>query len=290
MLATDTTVHTRLADIRVRESSGQGLPIVLVHGSGGSMAVFAKQFETPLADAHRMVALDLPGHGESSDALFPTETYTIKGFAVVIGEVLDQLGIERAAVFGWSLGGHIAIELARWHPSVAGLMLTGTPPVSRGVLGMLRGFQTHRDAFLASKPHFTPSEVDRFAKCCFGDTGTPEFLDSIVRADGRARKILFNGMMRGIGADQRRVVEDAKFPVGVINGANETFARLSYLAGINYGNLWDGQCYVIEGAGHASFWEKPEIFNPLFFRFVEDAVAAEAELALGANQSLAHAV
>lgn len=279
MPVSEKTIRTRHADICVSESGGQGFPIVMIHGSGASRGVFARQMESPLGVAHRMVALDLPGHGDSSDAWIPAETYTIKGFATVVGEVLERLGVDRAAIFGWSLGGHVGIELLSWHPAVAGLMITGAPPVSRGPLGMLRGFQTHRDVFLASKPQFTEAEAKRFWKACYGEAGTEEFLESIRRADGRARKILFNGMMRGIGADQKRTVEEAEVPIAVVNGAGETFARLNFVASVAYGNLWDGTCHVIEGAGHAAFWDKPEEFNALLARFVEDVAAGEAERA-----------
>ncbi len=287
MPVSDKIIRTRHADICVSESAGEGFPIVMIHGSGASRGVFARQMESPLSRSHRMVALDLPGHGDSSDAWIPAETYTIKGFATVVGEVLDRLGIQRAAIFGWSLGGHVGIELMSWHPAVAGLMITGAPPVSRGPLGMLRGFQTHRDVFLASKPKFSEAEARRFWTTCFGETGTEDFLDSIRRADGKARKILFNGMMRGIGADQKRTVEEADVPIAVVNGAAETFARLNFVASVAYGKLWDGKCHVIDGAGHAPFWQKPEEFNALLARFVEDVAAGEAERAEPAAERFA---
>jgi pimeloyl-ACP methyl ester carboxylesterase len=276
MPVSDKIIRTRHADICVSESAGQGFPIVMIHGSGASRGVFAQQMESLVGRSHRAIALDLPGHGDSSDAWIPAETYTVKGFASVVGEVLDRLGIERAAVFGWSLGGHIGIELLSWHPAVAGLMITGAPPVSRGPLGMLRGFQTHRDVFLASKPQFTEAEARRFWSTCYGAAGTEAFLASIRRADGRARKILFNGMMRGIGADQKRTVERAEVPIAVVNGAEESFARLNFVASVAYGNLWEGTCHIIDGAGHAPFWQKPKEFNALLSRFVADVAAGEA--------------
>jgi pimeloyl-ACP methyl ester carboxylesterase len=286
---TSTTVRTKAADIRVIESAGDRLPIVMIHGSGSSKAVFAKQFDDPLFTGHRMVALDLPGHGESSDARVPAENYLIRGFAVTVGEVLDQLGIDHAVIFGWSLGGHIAIELMGWHPAVAGVMASGAPPISRGPLGILRGFQIHRDVFLASKPQFTAADAERFLNICYDGQGTPEFLESIKRADGQARKILFSGMMRGDGADQRRTVQEAWVPVAIVNGEHEPFARLGYVSGVSSDSLWEGQAHVIEGTGHALFWTNPEKFNPLLARFVKDVEAAEAaRLARGPERRMAH--
>jgi len=77
-------------------------------------------------------------------------------------------------------------------------------------------------------------------------------------------------MMTGAGVDQRWLVENAPTPVAVVNGAQEPFARLDYLASLGYRNLWNERCHVIEGAGHAPFLERPEAFNPLFSSFLDD--------------------
>ena len=57
---------------------------------------------------------------------------------------------------------------------VAGLMLTGAPPVSRGPIGMLRGFHASWDMLLASKEVFSARDVERYAQLCYGDNATPE--------------------------------------------------------------------------------------------------------------------
>lgn len=273
----DKTIATRHASIRLSETSGKALPILLLHGSGASRRVFDKQLSGPLADIHRMVAIDLPGHGESGDAYDPAAAYTIGGLADVAAAVLGELGIGRALVYGWSLGGHVGIELMRTGSAVAGLMLTGTPPVSPGPLGLLRGFHANFDLLLASKRHYTARDAERFRRLCFGDSADPAFLDAILRTDGRMRVNVSKSMMRGDGGDQRRTVENATVPVAIVNGAEDPFVRLNYVAGLSFASLWDQRCHVIEGAGHAPFWQAPEIFNPLFNRFVRSVLAREFE-------------
>ena len=276
MAIATTRLMTSQGVIHVMQSSGQGLPIIMLHGAAASSAAFQRQFAAPLAEAHRLVALDFLGHGKSSDATEPGRAYTYEGLAKSVGEVIDQLAIERAVVFGWSLGGHAAIDLMTWHPAVAGIVLTGTPPIQRGPLGILRGFHFGRDNLLASKPHFSDADAQRFLTLCYGKDAPVEFLEGIKRADGRQRKIVFSAMMRGDGIDQKRAVQDTSVPVAIINGSNEPIARLSYVAGLNYGNLWEGHCHVIEGAGHAPFYTHPDVFNALLERFARDVAAIDA--------------
>ncbi len=275
MSITDRTIRTPQADLRLSQSSGSGMPIVMIHGSGASRAVFARQFDSPLAKAHRLIAFDLPGHGDSSDARDPAAAYTITGLAQTTARLLDALGIDRAIIFGWSLGGHVAMELASFHHAVSGLVLTGAPPVSRGPLGMLRGFHANWDMLLASKKVYSERDIERFEALCYGDTASPSFREAIRRTDGRLRAGVARSMFAGKGADQKQVVEHAAFPVAVINGEHDPLVRLSYFETVAYSSLWE-QCHVIPDTGHAPFWERPDLFNPLLSRFAETVVKHSA--------------
>jgi pimeloyl-ACP methyl ester carboxylesterase len=272
----DKTLRTHYADMAISESTGTGFPLLLLHGSGASRHVFDSQMSGALAANHRVIAIDLPGHGQSSDAFDPATAYTIPGLAAAVGVVLQALGIDRVAVFGWSLGGHVAIEMLASNPAVAGLMLTGTPPIGRGPIGVLRGFHMTFDTMLASKEEFTARDVERFAHMCFGDNPDPSYLRAIERADGRLRKIMFAGMMRGVGADQKRTVERSSRPVAIVNGEHEPIGRLSYINNLSYSTLWDNHCHVIAGSRHAPFLERQDVFDPLLSRFVTDIAKNQA--------------
>lgn len=271
MPITTRTLRTRHAEISIADSGGSGFPLLLIHGSGSAKEAFAPQFES--LERFRLIALDLPGHGQSGNAGDPATAYNVHGFAETIAELIASLRIDRMAVYGWSLGGHIAIELLSFHPAVAGLMLTGTPPVAAGSLGMLRAFHTKWDLLLASKEHFSERDALRFFALCFNGHGDPGLLEAIRRSDGRVRSTAVKSMMRGDGADQKRTVEQARVPIAMVNGEHEPFARLGYVAGLDYANLWEGRCHVIEGSGHAPFRDRPEVFNALLSRFVDDVAA-----------------
>lgn len=268
------TMSTSQAEIALLDSSGDGLPVVLIHGNSSCKEVFRHQIEWAGAAGHRMIALDLPGHGESGDAQ-SDETYSIPGYADVVEEVLAGLGISRCIVLGWSLGGHVGVELfgraaAGGKLDVAGLMLVGAPPFGRGLLAVARAFYISYDLLLATKGKLGPQEARRFGRTCLGTALQPRFIDMITRTDVRARPALLRSMIKGDGLDQRAVVEAAHRPVAILNGADEPFARLDFVASLGYGALWDGTCHVVEGAGHAPFIERPDVFNPIFGRFIDD--------------------
>lgn len=269
------TIETRSAAIRLSESDSSGEPLLMVHGSGASREVFAKQFDSPLASQFRLIAVDLPGHGESSDATASGE-YGVNKLAETIAEVMSRKSIARYAVLGWSLGGHIGIELMARHPGVAGVMVVGAPPVSPGAVAMLKAFQTNLDLLLATKVHFSARDAQRFYEMCYHGEGDPRFLASILRADGRLRREVSNSLMNGAVYDQKRAVEDAQIPVAMVNGSAEPVARLSYIAGLRYPTLWGGVCHIIPDAGHAPFWDQPQAFNTLLGKFAAEVMAKPA--------------
>jgi len=262
------------------------MPVLFIHGNSSSCEVFQQQYGTHFAKTHRVIAIDLPGHGRSDDASEPRQAYTIPGYATTLIEVLRSLNISRAALLGWSLGGHIGLEMIGQGFDAAGIMIVGTPPVRRGIFGMVRGFQTQLDLLLATKAVLRPQEIERFARICVGEKHAAQFHDTIARTDRRARPILGRGMMSGIGCDQRWIVENLPTPVAVVNGSHEPFARLDYVTSLSYQALWDNRCHIIEGAGHAPFLEAPEQFNPLLSQFLEDiSLNGSLNGASGSNQS-----
>jgi hypothetical protein len=87
------------------EESGHGeIPLVMIHGNSYSRGVFRHQLRSSLTANHRLIAFDLPGCGESSDAPDPGRTYTLQGSADAAIELLGKLGVTSAIVLGWSLG------------------------------------------------------------------------------------------------------------------------------------------------------------------------------------------
>ncbi len=99
---------------------GPGTPLLLLHGSPGSKADF-RGLLPELGQGRRVLVPDLPGFGDSS-ATFPD--YSVRAHAAYVADLLDELGIERAHVVGFSMGAGVALELTDRAPGrVASLTL-----------------------------------------------------------------------------------------------------------------------------------------------------------------------
>jgi len=124
-----TTHHVGLADgrtIAVDETGPTDGPVVaFLHSSPGSRVFDPDPAATSRAGI-RLVTVDRPGYGGSTplDGASPSEA----AFADDLAEVFAQLGIEEAAVAGWSAGGRYVLALAARHPAlVRSAALLGTP-------------------------------------------------------------------------------------------------------------------------------------------------------------------
>ena len=109
-------------------SSGEpgSLPVLFLHGFMGSSDDW-QEVTASIGDRAFALSVDLPGHGGSLG--LPSEAYTIGGAARAVVGVLDEVGVEQAAIAGYSMGGRLALYLALRRPErVAGLFLESASP------------------------------------------------------------------------------------------------------------------------------------------------------------------
>ncbi|MGW8379905.1 alpha/beta hydrolase [Streptomyces sp. ODS28] len=101
--------------LRAHDHGGDGPPLVLLHGYSRSLTDWdtAAGLLTP---SHRVLALDLPGHGGSPSV----PRWTVPAVLACIDETLDAHGVPEAVVVGHSLGGLLAVEYARSDPQRGG--------------------------------------------------------------------------------------------------------------------------------------------------------------------------
>lgn len=267
------TTQINSQTITFHQSTGSGAPVFLVHGNSASGLAFERQLNSPLGEKYHLVAIDLPGHGQSARAEHPQSAYTLPGYAAVLVELAKQLGSENAVFVGWSLGGHIVLEAAPQLPQAAGFMIFGTPPLAFPP-AMSEAFLPHPAMAAGFTAELSESEMDAYVGAFFKPNTLeipPGFQRDIRLSDGRARAGLAASIAPGGYLDEVEIVQKLQKPLAIVQGEEEQLVSLPYLQSLSIPKLWRGAVQVIKDAGHAPQWEQSESFNSLLAAFIVDA-------------------
>ncbi|MBW3608025.1 MAG: alpha/beta fold hydrolase [Actinobacteria bacterium] len=113
----DWRAHLRWVPVRGRPVNvldiGEGPVVVFLHGLSGCWQNWLESIP-PLAGDHRVIAIDLPGFGESP---MPAEPISVSGYARTVVDLLDALGVPEATIVGNSMGGFVGCEIAIRFPA-----------------------------------------------------------------------------------------------------------------------------------------------------------------------------
>lgn len=137
------------------EIHGTGLPLVLVHGAFGNTAMLGDLLPA-LAKGHRVIAVDLQGHGRTADIDRPIQPTTM---ADDIAELLASLGVDKADIMGYSLGGAVAVHTAIRHPGIVRKLIVVSEPCKRagffpGTIAAMDSMGPATAEMLKQSPHY----------------------------------------------------------------------------------------------------------------------------------------
>ena len=189
-----------MLDIRLHYiEQGQGQPLILLHGNGESNTYFEHQIPC-FAKDYRVIAIDTRGHGLSPKGDKP---FSIKQFAEDLYDFMDEKGINKSTLLGFSDGGNIALTFALKHPEkVEKLILNGANLFPNGVklryqwpivvgYHIAKCFAKKSEnakknadllALMVKEPQINPSELSRLTMPVLVITGTKDMIkDSHTR-------------------------------------------------------------------------------------------------------------
>jgi non-heme chloroperoxidase len=249
--------------------TGQGQPLLLLHGVCMSRRFFERNVE-PLAADHRVVAVDFRGHGDSPAI---DGGHTIPQYARDVRAVVELLDLHDSIAVGWSMGGLVIWEyLDRYagDPRLAGAVIVsqgpsdltqpGWPhgiadlPELRGCLEML---QDDFDGFSAGfvpmmfKIQLTEAEQASFRQAISAvgaSTGATILADQTLQ-------------------DYREHISHFTLPHLLVWGRDEKVGKLA-AADWLHRQLPSSELHIFEDSGHCPMWEEPEKFNALLSRWV----------------------
>lgn len=249
------------------EVRGQGAPLVLLHGWGMHGGVWAGVTDE-LARQHQLHVVDLPGYGGSA-ALAPCTLETLAA------RLIDALPAH-FDVCGWSLGGQVALTMARLYPEqVSRLVTVGTNPCFVTRADWPQGIQREvLQLFAESLVNDYEGTLKRFlALQARGDESARAVLArlrELLFVRGRPdQAVLEAGLTILLNADLRSTVPDITQRALVIHGSHDALAPMAageWLAQ----HLPDGHLCRISGASHAPFLSHRVEFVSALTDFLHD--------------------
>ena len=224
---------------------GHGAPVLLLHGGLGHSGNWGYQVPALLASGYRAVLIDTRGHGRSTRDARP---FTYELLAADVLAVLDALGLEQAAVVGWSDGACIALILAMQAPArVAGVWFFGCNMDPSGTKEL-------------TEPN---PVVDR----CFGRhaadyarlSATPDDFRAFARAVGR--------MMATQPNYSAGDLAEVRVPITIVHSEGDEFIKrehAEYLAQ----SIPGADLVILSGVTHFAPLQRPEQFNATMLAFL----------------------
>lgn len=237
--------------------SGEGEPLLLIHGLGGTRGIWEPQLGT-LTPHRDVIAIDIPGFGDSA-ALCDDEPASAAALARKIADFCAALGVERPHVAGNSLGGWLALELAKHDRarslcliSPAGLWRRPLGPQAvniRGLaklmkpalLGLVRSEGARRRMLrtVVGKPENVPVEDAAAMVQAWVDAPGYE------SANSQMRKNVFEG------------VERIRVPTTIAHGELDRLVSPPKPDRRPRGSRF----IILEGCGHTPNWDNPELVS-----------------------------
>lgn len=241
------------------QTHGEGPPLVLLHGGLLTIESNFAEILPALAERHRVIAVELQGHGRTADTGRPL---SLERLADDIAAVLADAGVgvgvgaaEQADVVGFSLGGLVAVEVARRHPD----------RVRRVVLGAISmgpdGFHEHITSPDA-RPGVgrMPTEADFAAMVTAYREVAPD-PDHI-----EVFQATLSGFVGGLPGWTPAELQDVRAPALLMIGDRD-FVKVEHAAEMQ-SVLPDAQLAVVPDATHMSLFHQADVVVPLLHRFL----------------------
>ncbi len=256
---------------------GEGNPIILIHGFGGSMWHWEYQYPL-LAKSHRVIIPDLIGSGLSDK---PESIYSPDHLVKFFLEFMNKLGIPRATLIGNSMGAGLAMAMALDHPEYVDrlVLISGFPAkIEESVAS-----PQYRQFLLNRPPLWLVNIGNQFA----GRGTTERFLKEIIHRPELISPLIversFQNRRRGdvlsplyslldhIHTWEERYgqrLNQISHPTLLLWGDHDRVFPLKVGQQVKT-LLPQSEWQVIPQSGHLPQWENPQVVNPLILSFVE---------------------
>ena len=238
------------------------LTLIFVHGNSQSSAIWQHQLSATELQHFNLVAIKLPGHGQSPRMLRYSITKIIEILVEEINKEQDYI------LIGHSLGGHFCIEALPKLNNCLGLLLCGTPPLKKP-LNINEAFNKDERMALLFQEKLNTEELDDLANFISSAEDKTILKSLIKESDGKFRSDL--GIAVGMGEllDEVDILTKTKLPIAFVQGELDELVNKSYLENIALDIDRNMRIYNVEKSGHSPHFENPATFNKIVLEFVK---------------------
>lgn len=238
--------------------SPQRHTLIFIHGSGGTYANWESQIHS-LQSHFTVVALDLPGHGQSEGK---GET-DVLAYVDSIDAFLDETGIMKPVLIGHSLGAAICLMFAIRHgENASAIVPVGggvTMPVNQLIIDGLKNSPTETIAAIAK---FSITKANR-----------EKFSGRLAEAIAKTDTVITQGDFIACNRlDITTEIGRISIPTCIVCGAEDKMTPPA-MSEFLHNNIHGSQLALIPEAGHFVMMEQPEAFNSVITRFVQSLPA-----------------
>ena len=255
----------------VEAGNPRGPAILFIHGFSQCSLAWGRQLNSDLTRDHRLVAMDMRGHGSSDK---PRDAYgDSRLWADDVNATIEELELDQPILCGWSYGPLVILDYIRHYGEEAIGGIHFVDGITR--VGSDAALSVLAPEFLALVPGFFSSNVDEsthslesLLRMCFGREPSPAELYTMlgynVSVPPFVRQALFSRAF-----DNDDLLPTIRRPVLITHGADDAILRQTVVEQHRAG-LPHAQIDIMPSSGHAPFWDAAAAFNRRLSAFCDE--------------------
>lgn len=254
----------------VETGNPRGRPILFIHGVSQCWLQWSRQMNSSLTEHHRLIAMDMRGHGLSDK---PREGYNeSKLWADDVNAVIHTLNLDHPVLSGWSYGPLVFLDYIRHYgeDQLGGLQFVGavTKLGSEDAMSVLTpDFLNVVPQFLSADAETSVRGLEGLLRLCFGQQPSASELYTMLGYNVSVPPYVRQGLFsRSFNNDD--LLPKIRKPVLITHGLLDAIVR-PVAAEQHKAAMPQAQVQLMPGVGHGAFWDDSPKFNERLHEFCE---------------------